>query len=198
MFFESVDFSALELPPAAQRLREEVRAFLKAEVASGSFTPHLGHAEFDAEFTRKIAARGWIGMTWPKRYGGGERSYLERFVVTEELLAAAGLDAVARHEVGNHAASHDAQGAGDSAKAAQHEARLARVRPQFLDREQRGKAEIGIAQKRQERVAQRNAHKGFRPEQRSEAVRFAVAQRCPPGEDRVTADAKGYPLRPIP
>ena len=28
-------------------------------------------------------------MTWPKRYGGHERSYLERFVVTEELLAAA-------------------------------------------------------------------------------------------------------------
>ncbi len=89
MFFESVDFSALELPPAAQSLREEVRAFLQAEVAAGSFTPHLGHAEFDAEFTRKVAARGWIGMTWPKRYGGGERSYLERFVVTEELLAAA-------------------------------------------------------------------------------------------------------------
>jgi alkylation response protein AidB-like acyl-CoA dehydrogenase len=28
-------------------------------------------------------------MTWPKRYGGQERSYLERFVVTEEMLAAA-------------------------------------------------------------------------------------------------------------
>ena len=27
-------------------------------------------------------------MTWPKKYGGGERSYLERYVVTEELLAA--------------------------------------------------------------------------------------------------------------
>jgi alkylation response protein AidB-like acyl-CoA dehydrogenase len=27
-------------------------------------------------------------MTWPKRYGGGERSMLERYVVTEELLAA--------------------------------------------------------------------------------------------------------------
>jgi len=89
VFFESDDFSALELPPAAQSVREEVRAFLRAEVAAGSFTPHLGHAEFDAEFTRKVAARGWIGMTWPRRYGGGERSYLERFVVTEELLAAA-------------------------------------------------------------------------------------------------------------
>jgi alkylation response protein AidB-like acyl-CoA dehydrogenase len=28
-------------------------------------------------------------MTWPKRYGGRERSYLERFVMTEEMLAAA-------------------------------------------------------------------------------------------------------------
>jgi len=89
VFFESVDFSALELPPAAQALREEVRAFLRAELAAGAYTPHLGHTEFDAAFTRKVAARGWIGMTWPKQYGGAERSYLERFVVTEELLAAA-------------------------------------------------------------------------------------------------------------
>ncbi len=89
MFFENVDFSTLELPPAALRLREEVRAFLKAEVAAGAFTPHLGHTEFNAEFTRKLGERGWIGMTWPKRYGGQERSYLERFVMTEEMLAAA-------------------------------------------------------------------------------------------------------------
>ncbi len=89
MFFENVDFSALELPKAALDLREEVRAFLIAEVKAGSFTPHLGHTEFNAEFTRKVASRGWIGMTWPRRYGGQQRSYLERFVVTEEMLAAA-------------------------------------------------------------------------------------------------------------
>jgi alkylation response protein AidB-like acyl-CoA dehydrogenase len=89
LFFESVDFSALDLPPAALALREEVRAFLKAEAAAGTYVPRLGHAEFDAGFTRRVAARGWIGMTWPKRYGGRERSYLERFVVTEEMLAAA-------------------------------------------------------------------------------------------------------------
>lgn len=89
MFFENVDFSALELPAPAQRLREEVRAFLKDEIAAGSFTPRLGHTEFDAAFTRRVAARGWIGMTWPARYGGRGRSYLERFVVTEEMLAAA-------------------------------------------------------------------------------------------------------------
>jgi alkylation response protein AidB-like acyl-CoA dehydrogenase len=89
LFFENVDFSALELPAPALRLREEVRAFLRAEVQAGAFAPHLGHSEFDGEFTRRVAAQGWIGMTWPKRYGGQERSYLERFVVTEEMLAVA-------------------------------------------------------------------------------------------------------------
>lgn len=89
MFFEAVDFSSLQLPAAALRLREEVRAFLRDELAAGTYTPHLGHAEFDAAFTRRIAQRGWIGMTWPERYGGQARSYLERFVVTEEMLAVA-------------------------------------------------------------------------------------------------------------
>jgi acyl-CoA dehydrogenase len=89
LFFENIDFSSLELPPAALKLREEVRAFLQQEIAAGSFTPHLGHAEFDAAFTKKIAARGWIGLTWPKQYDGQERSYLERFVMTEEMLAVA-------------------------------------------------------------------------------------------------------------
>jgi acyl-CoA dehydrogenase len=80
--FEQVDFSALELPAAARELQREVREFLRAEIAAKTFTPRPGHTEFDAAFTRKVAARGWIGMTWPKRYGGSERSYLERFVVT--------------------------------------------------------------------------------------------------------------------
>ena len=87
--FQQVDFSALELPAPARKLQHEVREFLRAEIAAQAFQPHLGHTEFNAEFTRKVAARGWIGMTWPKRYGGQERSYLERFVVTEEMLAVA-------------------------------------------------------------------------------------------------------------
>jgi hypothetical protein len=44
-------------------------------------------AEADKEFSRKLGARGWLGMALPKAYGGGERSAVERFVVTEELLA---------------------------------------------------------------------------------------------------------------
>jgi len=89
VFFDNIDFSSLELPPAAVKVRDDVRAFLREEIAAGSFTPHLVHAEFDLAFTQKVAARGWIGMTWPKQYGGQERSYIERFVMTEEMLAVA-------------------------------------------------------------------------------------------------------------
>ena len=42
---------------------------------------------FDREFSREVGKRGWIGMTWPAAYGGGERSALERYVVLEEMLA---------------------------------------------------------------------------------------------------------------
>ena len=87
--FDQVDFSALELPAAARTLQGEVREFLRTEFAALDIRPHVGHTEFNADFTRRLANRGWIGMTWPKRYGGQERSYLERFVVTEEMLAAA-------------------------------------------------------------------------------------------------------------
>jgi len=75
--------------PAAEALRDEVRDFLKTELAGR--TP-LQKAEswngHDPEFSRKMGARGWIGMTWPKKYGGHERTALERYVVLEEMLAA--------------------------------------------------------------------------------------------------------------
>jgi alkylation response protein AidB-like acyl-CoA dehydrogenase len=87
--FDQVDFSALELPASARQLQREVREFVRTELAALNFKPSLGHAEFHPEFTRRVASRGWIGMTWPKRYGGQERSYLDRFVVTEEMLAVA-------------------------------------------------------------------------------------------------------------
>ena len=78
------------LPPAADELRREVRSFIAEQRADGRLPPPtkvgLG---FCAEMTQRIAARGWIGITWPSQYGGQARSALERYVVTEELLAAA-------------------------------------------------------------------------------------------------------------
>jgi alkylation response protein AidB-like acyl-CoA dehydrogenase len=64
-----------------------VRAFLAAELPRGSFRPGLGmNGAADREFSRKLGSRGWVGMALPKEYGGGERSAVDRFIVTEELL----------------------------------------------------------------------------------------------------------------
>jgi alkylation response protein AidB-like acyl-CoA dehydrogenase len=75
--------------PAAEALREEVRAFLAETIATR--TP-LQRSEnwngYDPAFSRKMGERGWLGMTWPKRYGGHERSAFERYVIVEETLAA--------------------------------------------------------------------------------------------------------------
>jgi alkylation response protein AidB-like acyl-CoA dehydrogenase len=43
---------------------------------------------YSREFSRELGRLGWIGMTWPVEYGGGGRSPLERFVVTEALIEA--------------------------------------------------------------------------------------------------------------
>src|SRR5688500_16057851 len=77
------------LPPACEALRAEVRAFLAEHLAHVPIARRVRNwAGSDPALTRAVAARGWIGMTWPKRYGGHERSALERYVLLEELLAA--------------------------------------------------------------------------------------------------------------
>ena len=82
-------FELRDLPPEAEAFRDEVRAFLR-EAMGGR--PSVRRARswggFDPEFSKKLGARGWIGLTWPKKYGGQERSFLERYVLLEELLAA--------------------------------------------------------------------------------------------------------------
>ena len=70
-------------------LRAEVRAFLRTELAAGRFEPVSDSwmTGFDGDFSARVAAQGWIGMTMPTEYGGHGRSPIERFVVTEEMLA---------------------------------------------------------------------------------------------------------------
>ena len=43
---------------------------------------------FDAAFSRKLAKRGWVGVTLPRPYGGAEMDAFSRFVLVEELLCA--------------------------------------------------------------------------------------------------------------
>ncbi|MEP7031205.1 MAG: acyl-CoA dehydrogenase family protein, partial [Pseudolabrys sp.] len=62
-------FDQMRLPPECDRLRAEVRAFLAEEIAAGTFAPDRpGHGDtHDPAFSKRIGAKGWIGMTWPKK-----------------------------------------------------------------------------------------------------------------------------------
>jgi len=82
-------FSYSNIPPEAEALRTEVRAFILDTLAD--YPPTLSAQSwmgFDAEFSKKLGARGWVGMALPKAYGGGEAGPFARYVIIEELLAA--------------------------------------------------------------------------------------------------------------
>lgn len=70
------------------QLRQEVRSFLEDEIEKGLWKPGCDAwiQGYDPAFTKRVAQKGWIGLTWPKEYGGQERSFIDRLVVTEEML----------------------------------------------------------------------------------------------------------------
>ena len=76
------------IPAEDEALRAEVRAFLAEAVQD--LPAHVrarSWGGYDAAFSRKLGARGWIGVTLPPEYGGGGRSAFTRYVLVEEFLA---------------------------------------------------------------------------------------------------------------
>ncbi|WNC12281.1 acyl-CoA dehydrogenase family protein [Brevibacillus brevis] len=87
---KSLQLPVVELSEEIRKVRREIREFIFQELEKGTIQPRCDSwlSGYSAEFSRMLGERGWIGMTWPKRYGGHERSSIERYVVIEELLAA--------------------------------------------------------------------------------------------------------------
>ena len=82
-----IRFVPTRLTPQELDLQAEVRQFLASELGTSDYRPGLGmNGHADKDFSRKLGARGWLGMALPKEYGGSERTAVDRFVVTEELL----------------------------------------------------------------------------------------------------------------
>ena len=76
-------------PGDVAALRAGLRAWLAVNQPQGDVVARANcWASFDRDFSRALGAAGYIGMTLPTRYGGGDRHPLERYVVIEELLAA--------------------------------------------------------------------------------------------------------------
>jgi alkylation response protein AidB-like acyl-CoA dehydrogenase len=88
------------IPPAAEALRAPVRAFLR-DALEGMPAHRRARTwtAFDADFSRKLGERGWLGITFPRQYGGGGMDAFARFVLVEELLAAGA--PIAAHWIGD-------------------------------------------------------------------------------------------------
>src|SRR3954470_12208310 len=72
--------------------RDEVRAFLHRELTPEIFASNrdqseqgMWTAEFTKSFRRKLGAAGYIGMGWPKEYGGGGRSRIYQAILWDEM-----------------------------------------------------------------------------------------------------------------
>lgn len=80
-------FPRSHIPAQAEALRAPVRAFISEKLV-GISTREKARTwtGFDEGFSRALGEQRWLGLSWPKRYGGGDKDALSCFVTIEELL----------------------------------------------------------------------------------------------------------------
>jgi len=82
----ALDFTAV--PEEELAFRTEIRAFLKETLVDYPFHQRArSWMGSNAQFSRKLGEKGWLGLTIPKEFGGSGKSFFSRFVLAEELLA---------------------------------------------------------------------------------------------------------------
>ncbi len=78
------------LPPETEAWRDELRAFLAAELppefeGDDDFFDNEEQHAFAREFTKKLGTRRWFAPAWPTEYGGMGKSAIEQYILNEEL-----------------------------------------------------------------------------------------------------------------
>ncbi|HIX42776.1 acyl-CoA dehydrogenase [Kurthia sp. 3B1D] len=73
-----------------EQFRQEVRAFLQQHIEAGTFQTKCDSwlSGSEPSFSKIVGDENLIGLTWPKEYGGQARSSIDRYILTEEFLAA--------------------------------------------------------------------------------------------------------------
>jgi alkylation response protein AidB-like acyl-CoA dehydrogenase len=86
----------IALTPDQERLREELREYFAAlvtpEVKAGlaAATGEFGDDAIYKSVIRQLGTDGWLGIGWPKEYGGQARSMVEQLIFTD-VAAIAGV-----------------------------------------------------------------------------------------------------------
>ena len=80
-----------ELGPEEQAFEREVEAFLREHASPAVMDAHPEQLSQTVDtpakraFMAKLAGRGWLGMSWPKAYGGQEKPGIYDYILTEAL-----------------------------------------------------------------------------------------------------------------
>ena len=78
-----------DLGPQGNAFREEARAWLQANWLGERKAAHerldFAQREYDRDFARALGQTGWIGLGWPKRFGGQARGAFEQLAFIEEM-----------------------------------------------------------------------------------------------------------------
>ena len=83
----------LALTPEQMSFRDEVRSWLKVNipkdwvetVRAGSDIPRSDAYDFLSRWQRKLYDAGFMGLTWPKDYGGRGLTFMEELILHEEM-----------------------------------------------------------------------------------------------------------------
>ncbi len=76
--------------PEEEAFRQEIRQFLKEELPpdwegfENEFAPE--NFEFTKQIVKKLGAKGWLALAWPKEYGGLGRPPMEQLIYKEEMF----------------------------------------------------------------------------------------------------------------
>jgi len=81
----------LDLSPEQRALQEQLREYF-ASLVTPAYVAELAESEGGGpEYTRvlrKLGADGWLGLGWPKQYGGQDRTPIEQFIFFDEAMRA--------------------------------------------------------------------------------------------------------------
>src|SRR5690348_16165954 len=77
--------------PEQERFRGEVRSFLREnlppdfKVRNDREALSQDEFAFSQQFAQKLAAKGWLTMSWPSAYGGRDADQMDQLIYNEEM-----------------------------------------------------------------------------------------------------------------
>src|SRR3977135_2607632 len=85
-----------DLSDSEKAFRDEVRAWLKANkpAAGGADEGQKGFIESRRAGQKKLHEAGYVGITWPKEYGGRGAGFMEQLIVNDEMIQAQAPDPI--------------------------------------------------------------------------------------------------------